>query len=248
MKLELINTFASLFFSKTNFVNLFHGLIISLIFAAGAFIFRFLNFSGAFVGVIGGTLLYSFLGFPGLLIPLTFFILGSGATLLRFKIKKEPIKIERSARHAIANCIVGGFFAFLAVYTKHYELFVLAFVGSFAATASDTVSSELGQLIGKKPRLITNLKKVKTGTDGAVTLEGTLFGIIASVIMAMLALVFNLIDMKGFLIVIIAAFIGNTTDSLLGATLERKKLIGNETVNFFCTLCAGMSCLGFGLL
>lgn len=244
----LINILLRLFFSKISYVNLFYGFVISFVFAAIAYIFQFLSIRGALVGIIGGALIYSFLGFSGLLIPLTFFILGSGTTLLRFKIKGGAIRIRRGARHAIANCFVGGFFAFLAVYTKHYELFVLSFVGSFAATASDTASSELGQIYGRNPRLITNLKKVKAGTDGAITSEGTILGIIASLFIAMIALLFDLINMKGFWIIIIAAFIGNTVDSLLGATLERKKLIGNETVNFFCTLSAGMSCLGLWLL
>jgi uncharacterized membrane protein len=57
---------------------------------------------------------------------------------------------------------------------------------NYAAVAADTFSSELGILSKSKPRLITSfaLREVPPGTNGGVTLLGTLAGLLGSFIIA----------------------------------------------------------------
>ncbi|MFQ5801239.1 MAG: TIGR00297 family protein, partial [Candidatus Hydrothermarchaeales archaeon] len=102
-----------------------------------------------------------------------------------------------------------------------------------AATA-DTVSSEIGELSKSRPRLITTFEEVDVGTDGAVSLLGTISGLVASALIALLAVFLNESDIlffNLFFLVTVAGFLGTTVDSLLGATLERKGVVGNDMVN-----------------
>ena len=46
---------------------------------------------------------------------------------------------------------------------------------------------------------------------------------------------------KTFLILIIAGTIGNLSDSVLGAALERKRYLNNDAVNFLNTLIAALA-------
>ena len=54
----------------------------------------------------------------------------------------------------------------------------MGFHSNYAAVAADTFSSELGILSKSKPRLLTswNLRKVPPGTNGGVSMIGTLAG------------------------------------------------------------------------
>jgi uncharacterized protein (TIGR00297 family) len=111
-------------------------------------------------------------------------------------------------------------------------------VASLGAAFADTSESEVGQLFGRAPRLITTLRKVPPGTDGAVSLPGTFAGVAAACLTAALALALGLLGTPQIaLLVALAAFLGTVADSLIGERLPR---IGNEATNFLCTLVAAV--------
>jgi len=124
----------------------------------------------------------------------------------------------------------------------------LALLPAFAAlaeAAADTVSSEIGQVLGGQPRMITTLRKVAPGTDGAITLAGTVAGILAAAIVAAIgAWAIGGSTLPGkllpFTLIAIAGVFGLLFDSLLGATLERKGWLNNDAVNFLSTLSAAL--------
>ena len=62
---------------------------------------------------------------------------------------------------------------------------------NYAAVAADTFSSELGILSKSKPRLLTswNLREVPPGTNGGVSLTGTLAGFGGAFIIALTSLI-----------------------------------------------------------
>ncbi len=62
-------------------------------------------------------------------------------------------------------------------------LFALA-LAALAEAAADTVSSEIGQVLGGRPRMITTLRAVDPGRDGAMSLAGTLAGVVAAAVVA----------------------------------------------------------------
>ena len=111
-----------------------------------------------------------------------------------------------------------------------------AFAGAFATALFDTVSSEIGQLYGRHPFLITTLKRVPVGTDGAVSAEGTLAGLAAGAVLGALGWAFGLYGAWGILFVTAGAFIGTTFESIIGALGSAGKRINNELLNFINTV------------
>jgi uncharacterized protein (TIGR00297 family) len=122
-------------------------------------------------------------------------------------------------------------------------LFALA-VAALAEAAADTASSEIGQVLGGRPRMITSFKAVNPGRDGAISLAGSLAGVIAAAIVAyagMWALGGGWIL---FEVSCAGAVFGLFFDTLLGATLEERGLLNNDAVNFLSTASAA----GFALV
>ncbi|HSE40254.1 MAG TPA: DUF92 domain-containing protein, partial [Acidobacteriota bacterium] len=80
------------------------------------------------------------------------------------------------------------------------------------------------------------LRPVPVGTEGAISLEGTFAGIVASIIVCVVGILLGSINATIAGICVIAAFIGTTLESYLGATLEQMKIVDNEIINFMNTL------------
>jgi uncharacterized protein (TIGR00297 family) len=197
--------------------------------------------SGAVAGFVLGTLLWAFGGWRAYLLLIAFFVLGSGATRLGYRRKAEASLAQeeggrRAARHALANTGVAVAAGVFALTTPYGLLFAVALAGALATAAADTVSSEVGQLWGRRTFLITTLRPVPRGTQGAVSLEGTVAGVAASAILGGLGAWLGLFPPAGIALVVVAAFAGTTLESVLGATVERRGLLDNEAMNFLNTL------------
>ena len=229
------------------------GIAVNTLLAIGAFAARGVGMSGAISGWILGVVLFAFGGWRGFLMLFLFFVLGTACTKLGRK-KKEALGIaqekggRRGAKNALANTTAGVVFAFLMMATPYKTPFALALVAAFATAAADTVSSEIGQAYGRTTYLGTSFRRVPPGTDGAVSLEGTLAGIAASAVLAFAAAATGFIPHAAAWVVVGAAFIGTTLESYLGATLERMKALDNEAVNFANTLAGGLAAMGIWAL
>ena len=126
------------------------------------------------------------------------------------------------------------------------SLLLLGYVASFSTKLSDTCASEVGKAYGKRTFLITTLQPVPRGTEGAVSLEGTLAGIVASVVLAILGWGVGLIDIWGILWCVLAAFIATNLESVIGATLQsRWQWLTNELVNVLNTLIGSLIAMLF---
>ena len=122
-------------------------------------------------------------------------------------------------------------------------LFAAAFVAALGAAFADTAESEVGQLYARAPRLISTMRRVPSGTDGAVSLPGTLAGLAAASLTAAAGLALGLLEgPASTLVVALAAFLGTVGDSLMGALAPR---FGNELTNLLCTLVAAALALAF---
>jgi uncharacterized protein (TIGR00297 family) len=108
---------------------------------------------------------------------------------------------------------------------------------SFASATADTLSSELGNIYGNKFYNMFTLKADTRGLDGVISLEGTLLGLVGSIIIAIIHLIFYGSGLNAG-IIIIAGTLGNFADSFLGATLQKNGYLNNDAVNFLNTLCA----------
>jgi uncharacterized membrane protein len=116
-------------------------------------------------------------------------------------------------------------------------------LAALAESAADTVSSEIGQVLGGAPRLLTTLQRVAPGTNGAVSLMGSLAGIAAAAFIAALGAWPLAGGWEFFGITLAAGAFGLFFDSLLGATLERRGWLNNNAVNFLSTLSAAAMAL-----
>jgi len=117
-------------------------------------------------------------------------------------------------------------------------------LAALAEAAADTVSSEIGQVLGGSPRLLTTLRRVEPGTDGAVSMIGTLAGVAAAVIVAAVGSWVLGGGRSFFAVSCVGGIFGLFFDSLLGATLERSGWLNNDAVNFISTASAAVFALG----
>ncbi len=119
-------------------------------------------------------------------------------------------------------------------------------LAAMAEAAADTLSSELGQVLGGEPRLLTTLQRVPPGTDGAITWTGTLAGCAGAAIVVAAGEAALLLTRTEALLAPGAAIGGLFFDSLLGAALERRGWLNNDAVNalstVFAAALAGFAC------
>jgi len=122
---------------------------------------------------------------------------------------------------------------------------LVAMMAALAEATADTVSSELGQVLGGTPRLVTNFRRVPAGTDGAISPVGSLLGIVAAGLVVAVGLltlptlqqVFSRTDA---LLALGGAIFGLFFDSFLGAVPERRGWLNNDAVNALSTLAAAI--------
>ena len=206
---------------------------------------------GIFNGAILGVIVWGALGWRGYLIVMLFFLLGSALTFVGIEQKEaEGIAEERSGMRGAGNVwgssLTASICAIASLFCppQYKYLFVLGYVASFCTKLSDTTASEVGKAYGKTTYLITNLKSVPRGTEGAVSLEGTVAGAFASVVLAIIASIIGLISPIGIVWCVVAAFIATTIESLIGATLEsRLPWLTNDLVNLINTIIGAISAI-----
>jgi len=234
-------------------LRLLLAVVVNAALAGAAYAARTVDVSGVVAGFLVGFLIYAFYDWRGYLLLLAFFVIGSACTKFGYR-KKVAAKLaqekggRRGARHALANAGVATACAMLAGVagvTDYRTLFGLAFAGAFATAAADTSSSEIGQLLGRRTFLLTTFRPVPRGTEGAVSLEGTLAGVVASLIVAVLGAALGLYPWLGVLAVVVAAFVGTTFESVVGAALEKRQLLDNEALNFLNTLVGALVAAAF---
>lgn len=165
------------------------------------------------------------------LILLVFFFIGSLVTRFKEERKKKQKLLQkvRGSKNIIAN---GGIAMLMAILGGTVGLY--GFVGAISTAAADTSSSEIGVLSRKRPRLITNFKKVQTGAEGGVSLLGTFAAFIAAFFIGIVSLMI-MFDIKIILVATIAGFLGQIMDSYIGALFEKGEWFGNSMTNFFAT-------------
>jgi uncharacterized protein (TIGR00297 family) len=195
-------------------------------------------------GVIGVALFYG-ARLTGLFLMGTFFVLGTVATSWKRRTKEvldiaEENKGRRKTSQVLANAGLAGLAAVTAkVMPQNDHLFQLMMAACFSSATADTLSSELGSVYGKWFYNILTFKRDKRGLDGVVSWEGILIGIAGSAVIAIIYAAgfgWNIC----FLWIVVAGTVGNLSDSVLGATLERRGVLHNDAVNFLNTLVAAL--------
>lgn len=225
-------------------------LVVNLLLAIVGYVGRSVNVSGLVAGVLLGTALILFGGWPLYVVLLVFFVLGSATTKVGYK-RKASMGIaqegggRRGVSHAFANVGVAAICAIsYALISPHSALWLAAAVASLATAAADTTSSEIGQLLGRTPFLPLTLQRVAVGTEGAISIEGTLAGAVAAIITAGAGTVAlfssrQVTSPRAFVFFVCAAgaaILGSYIESVAGSlNRQRGKKISNGALNFFNT-------------
>lgn len=124
--------------------------------------------------------------------------------------------------------------------------FTAAFCGAVASKSADTVSSEIGKAFGSRTFLLTTMREVSRGTEGAVSLEGSVAGIGAALATALLANRLNLLPNAASVVAVTAAAtVANVAESLIGANFQSTANLTNEQVNFINTLIGAVFAAAF---
>jgi uncharacterized protein (TIGR00297 family) len=209
--------------------------------------------SGAVAGVVVAFILILTAGLAGLVPLLTLFILTVVATRWGRGRKERLGLAERSGGRtgsqvmanlgAAACCALPVFW-----FPEFSELLFTGAMAALAEAAADTVSSEIGQASSREAYLIVGLRSAPIGTNGAVSLVGTLSGILAACLIAWVSAASGMVGWNQPLTIVIAATAGMMFDSFLGATWENPGRMGNDAVNFVSTIFAADIALLTGVI
>lgn len=207
-----------------------------------------LTVPAAVTGGLLGAAIFAGAGWAGIALMGTFFLLGTSASGWEKGLKQDAGLAQendgrRTVGQVLANGGTGGVLGILAVlFPQQKDAFLLLMAAAFSSAAADTVSSELGSVYGRKFYDVLTLKKGRRGDDGVISAEGLLFGIGGSLAVAVVYAVSRKWNFDCCLIVM-AGTVGNLADSYLGATVERKGVMGNDAVNFLNTVVAALMML-----
>ena len=203
-----------------------------------------------------GTILYGTLGIKAWLAVIIYLLLGSLVTKLGFKKKhKDGIAESRGGRRGPENVwgssATGAFLALLTTLDFfNNEIILLGFSTSFIAKLADTFGSEIGKRWGRNTYLITSFEKVKAGTDGAISLEGTLATFLGAFIMTnVMYFLGYLTSLSYFIIALTSGFFATIMESFLGASAQKRYLfLTNEFVNSLQTTFAALLAISIAIL
>ena len=214
------------------------GLGINAAIAALAWKARFIDGPGAVSAIVIGTLITAALGLAGLAVMVAFFVVGSVATRLGYRVKAaRGIAQEKGGargwRSAWANGGVAAVLALMAGFTddEARALFVLAYAAAVATAAADTCSSEIGKAYGRRTFLITTFRPAPPGTEGAISLEGTAAGLAAAAIVAGVGAATGLYALPWALAIAAGGLLGSLAESVIGTVAESRGWLDNDLLN-----------------
>ena len=198
---------------------------------------RTVTVTGATIGAVIGIAVFLGTGAEGWAMLFAAFLLAAVTTRVGLRHKAAAGIAEarggrRGAGNAIANTSLAAFAAALSLGIPDPELARVALVAALATSASDTVASEIGKAWGRTTWLVVGFRRVPPGTSGAISLEGTLAGMLSALFLAWVAEGLGLISYEWMPGIVAAATIASMIESVLGATLERDGVLNNDALNF----------------
>lgn len=199
---------------------------------------------GAAAGLALGSVIYAGAYLAGLAV----LAVALGLTLASSRAGRRAMgrasPIERGERRALgnilANCLVGTLGAAAERFSDDWLPIVTAvwLVAGIAAGASDTVASEIGKGFGGIARTFPTWRRAAPGTSGAVTLIGTIAGLVAAVLIASPAAMLWLIPWSAVPCIAFACTLGAFAESALSTAFELRGILDNNTLNFLNTAVA----------
>lgn len=252
-KLNVLFTFllVIIFIAAANTVQQWHiilGFILASAFSFLAFLFQHLTLDGMFAAIVVGTFVLGLGGWPAVAVLLLFFV--SSAVVSSWGEVEWLDSSDNEARRDGLQVWANGFwlvisFVLMAVWVS--PLFVIAGMGALAGATADTWGTEVGFRKGKSTYLITDFRSVPPGTDGGISVNGTVASLLGSAAIGGASIYFFSLDVVVFFCIFAAGFLGSLVDSYFGAIFQRNNssvtlpvskyriLIDNNIVNGIST-------------
>lgn len=215
-------------------------LAVNTVAAAAGWLAGTVRASGMLTGWTIGMTIYACLGLAGWTLLFATFLAAAGTSRLGLARKTLlGIAEERGGRrgggNAFANTGLAAIAAVAAVATPFRQEAALAFVAALAAGGGDTVASEIGKAWGRRTFLPLTRSRVRPGTPGAVSLEGTAAGLIGALVLAAFGAGVGLIPWWAVWAAVAGAAAGSAVESVLASTLESARVVNNDVLNFVNT-------------
>lgn len=241
-------------------VMIITGIALSALLAYFAFLVNWITLSAISTTIIVGTVA---LGFGGWMLAcaLVVFFVGSSMLTLKKEYSEQQHKSDDRSRRDSYQIWANGFWTstfILLWFVSGSEMFLWASFASVAAAASDTWATELGTRNPGITKRITDFKIVSPGTDGGISLKGTLAAVGGSLSVALVLIFFGYVS--AFILVFISGFLGCIADSYFGVIVSKNKFpaksakkvlpmadyaVKNNIVNWLATGTAGLIAILF---
>ena len=236
---------------SVSYVSILLALAFALIFGYLAYRAGIADISGLLSATLVGVLIIVFADVWWFLLLLAFYLLGGGFTKYKYRYKKSlGIAQGKGGARGYKNVFSNSIAAIAAsicypTFPEASTMILYMYLGSVATATGDTLASEIGTTYKGSPRMITTLAKVDPGIDGGVSLLGETAALLGALVIALLAVLFGVIEadsacIVGILIVTVSGFLGTNIDSLLGATLQQRGILSNNGVNVVSTAIGGI--------
>ena len=266
-------------------MSLIYGTGLALLVGIAAYRAQALDLSGSLAAFLSGTLIFGLGGWVYSVQVLVFFITSSLLSHLPFEKKNgqhggKSSGARRTAVQVISNGGIATLMVPIALFWPHPMVFLI-YLSALAAATADTWATEIGQRYGRTPRSIITGEFVTERASGGVTPIGLSAALLGAGAVAFVGiLTYNLtfdeqLSLRAIFFVIVAGYIGQLIDSLLGATLQFRgrcpvcaedvevrehcgrstervdglPWLGNDAINLLCTLSGALFPLAmrFGL-
>lgn len=189
---------------------------VTLAFFAGS-----LTLDGRHAAFVAGTFVLGLGGWTPALLLLLFFL--SSVLFSRAPVEADVVhgRTSLSVRRDGAQVWANGFWPVVTVvawFLTGNELWLLLTAAVIAEVTADTWASELGFGKGVPTRLISTLQRVPPGTDGGISLRGTIAALCGAALIALAYLALTgSEEIRIFAIIAASGFAGSLIDSVLGA-------------------------------
>ena len=168
--------------------------------------------SGAVAGGITGFLVLAAGGWGAYALLWAFFLVGTLATKLGYRRKArrgvaQADSGRRGAAHVAAN--VGVPAALLLLGARP-----VAYVAALAAALADTLGTEIGALLGRRPFSLLRFSRRAVGESGAVSTPGIVGGIAGAAMIGLAGFAADLIPAEAVAVVAAAGLLGSLAESI----------------------------------
>ncbi len=207
------------------------GAALAFLFSLGAFAAGYLTLDGLFSATAAGTIVFG-IGDWAAASVLIFFFVSSALITDNRKEDRSFEGVRRTGMQVWANGWSLVFFFVIAALFQA-EVFIIGGLAALAVATADTWATELRSTDPNSTYLITSFEKVPPGTNGGISVKGTLWGIMGALIISILAKYVFLLSLPVFLCIFIGGFFGCLVDSYFGATIQRNnKLVSIPLFNW----------------